>query len=106
MQVENILNKLKIFDLSYFIGKSYFEEDGRPNYLIFQPFNRYFKMNFSSLYYVSSWKSKWLSSESIKPPTTSDNSLTPILNYYDGPKIKVAFNREYLITKLHLIMEK
>ena len=58
VQVENILNKLKIFDLSYFIGKSYFEEDGRPNYLIFQPFNRYFKMNFSSLYYVSSWKSK------------------------------------------------
>ena len=32
--------------------------------------------------YVSSWKSKGLSAESIKPPTTSDNSLTPVLNYY------------------------
>ena len=32
--------------------------------------------------YVSSWKSKGLSAESIKPLTTSDNSLTPILNYY------------------------
>ena len=32
--------------------------------------------------YVSSWKSKRLSVESIKPPTTSDNSLTPALNYY------------------------
>ena len=29
--------------------------------------------------YVSSWKSKGLSAENIKPPTTSDNSLTPIV---------------------------
>ena len=38
--------------------------------------------------YVSSWKSKGLSSESIKPPTTSDNSLTPALSYY-GTKTRV-----------------
>ena len=31
--VENELKKLKNFDSSYFNGKSYFEEDGRPNYL-------------------------------------------------------------------------
>ena len=31
--------------------------------------------------YVSSWKSKGLSAESIKPPTTSDNSLTPALDF-------------------------
>ena len=30
--VENELKKLKTFDLSYFIGKSYFEEDGTQNY--------------------------------------------------------------------------
>ena len=41
--------------------------------------------------YVSSWKSKGLSAESIKPPNTSDNSLTPELNYY-GTKIRVKFN--------------
>ena len=64
--VENELNKLKIFDLSYFIGKSHFEEDGTQNY---------FKV-ISNTVYVSSWKSKGLSAESIKPPTTSDNSLT------------------------------
>ena len=40
--------------------------------------------------YVSSWKSKGLSAESIKPHTTSDNSLTPILNYY-GTKARVKF---------------
>ena len=35
--VENELKKLKTFDLGYFFGKSYFEEDGAQNYLIFQP---------------------------------------------------------------------
>ena len=33
-----------------------------------------------------------MTNESIKLRTTSDNGLTPILNYYDGPKIKVPFN--------------
>ena len=41
--------------------------------------------------YVSSWKSKGLSAETIKPPTTSDNSLTPTLNYYDYLKVKIKF---------------
>ena len=41
------------------------------------------------------WKSKRLSAESIKPPTTSDNSLTPKLNYY-GTKTRVTFNESCL----------
>ena len=41
--------------------------------------------------YVSLWKFKGLSAETIKPPTTSDNSLTPELNYY-GTKTRVKFN--------------
>ena len=40
--------------------------------------------------YVSSWKSKGLSAETIKPPTTSDNSLTPVVSYY-GTKTRVKF---------------
>ena len=43
--VENESNKLKTFDSSYFIEKSYFEEDGTQNYLVFQPLNKYFKLN-------------------------------------------------------------
>ena len=78
---ENELKKLRAFDLSYFIGKSHFEEDGTQNYLVFQPINRYFKV-IANTDYVSSWKSKGLSAETIKPPTTSDNSLTPALSYY------------------------
>ena len=45
--------------------------------------------------YVSSWKSKGLSPESIKPPRTSNNNLTPILNYY-GTKTRVKFTGSYL----------
>ena len=93
--VENELNKLKPFDSSYYNGKSYFEEDGTPNYLIFQPLNKYFKVGDGNFYYVLSWTSKGLSNESIKPPTTSDNSLTPILNYY-GTKTKVSFDMSCL----------
>ena len=39
--VENELKKLKIFDLSYFIGKNYFENDGAQSYLVFQPTFKY-----------------------------------------------------------------
>ena len=38
---------------------------------------------------VSLWKSKGLSAESIKSPTTPDNSLTPVLSY--GTKTRVKF---------------
>ena len=49
----------------------------------------YFKM-ITNADYISSWKSKGLSAESIKPLTTSDNSLNPRLNYY-GTKTRVKF---------------
>ena len=87
--VENELKKLKTFDSSYFIGKSHFEKDGTQNYLVFQPISRHFKI-IANTNYVSSWKSKGLSAESIKPPATSDNSLTPALSYY-GTKTRVKF---------------
>ena len=43
--VKNELNKLKAFDSSYYHGNNYFDEDGALNYLIFQPLNKYFKVN-------------------------------------------------------------
>ena len=79
--VQNELNKLKTFDLSYFIGKNHFEEDGTQNYLVFQPMHIYFAI-ITNTDYISSWKSKGLSDKSFKPPTTSVNSLTPSLDYY------------------------
>ena len=87
--VENELKKLKTFDSDYFISKNHFEEDGTQNYLVVQPLNKYFEV-ITNTDFVSSWKSKRLHAESIKSPTTSDNSLTPTLNYY-GSKIRVKF---------------
>ena len=40
--------------------------------------------------YIFSWKSRGLSAESIKPTTTSDNSLNPELSYVDY-RIRVKF---------------
>ena len=87
---QNELKKLKTFDLGYFIGKSHFEEDGTQNYLVSQPIVRYCKV-ITNAHYVSSRKSKGLSAETIKPPTTSDNSLTPTINYYYASKVRVKF---------------
>ena len=50
---------------------------------------RYFKIIINTDY-ISSWKSKGLSAESIKPTTTSDDSLTPALSSY-GTKTRVKF---------------
>ena len=58
--------KLQTFDWSYFRGKSYFEEDGTQNYLVFQPIIRYFKI-IAKTKYILSWKSKGLSDETISP---------------------------------------
>ena len=45
---------------------------------------KYFKLNLvvGVTDYVLSWQSKELSNESIKPFTTSNNSLNPRLSYY------------------------
>ena len=86
--VQNEL-KLKTFDSGYFIGKSHFEEDGTQNYIVFQPLNKYFKI-ITNTKYISSWQSKGLSDETIKPPTTSDYILNPQLNYF-STKTRVEF---------------
>ena len=85
--VKNEWNTLKTFDSSYFFDKSHFEEHGTQNHLVFQPVNKCFKV-ITNTDYISSWKPKVLSSESIKPPTTSDISLTPALSYY-GTKTSI-----------------
>ena len=58
---------------------------------------KYFKAFSITQYleYVSEWKSKGLSNESIKAISTSDNSFNPTLSYY-GTKIRVKFSRGYL----------
>ena len=80
--VENDLKKLKTFDLSYFIGKNYFENDGTQNYLVFQPIDNYLKFN-PKTGLLSEWKSKGLSDKIIKPP---DTSLAPTPGFTNDGK--------------------
>ena len=101
-------NKTKHFlndnDLSYYRGKKYFDEgSGKQNYLVFLPMGKYFELNsvVPTADYVLSWKSKGISNESSKPPTTSDNILTPELNYY-GTKTRVKFSRSCRTIKSYL----
>ena len=93
--VENLLKKLKSFDLGYFIDKSHFDKDGAQNYLVFQPILKYFMLNSN---WITKWKSKGLSNESLEVVSTSDNTLTPSVNYY-GDKVRLRFTGSVLQQK-------
>ena len=54
---------------------------------MFQPIYCFFKKIGNSKH-IPAWKSNVLPDKSIKPPTTSNNSLSPALNYISG-KIRV-----------------
>ena len=112
--VENEFKKLKTFDSGYFRGKNHFEEDGTQNYLVFQALYRYFKL-IPNKKYISEWKSKGLSDKSIKPPTASDNSLSPLIDCL-GNKTRLKFNGSCLkqnkltythriIVNIHIVYE-
>ena len=69
--------KLKTFDSGYFRREIHFEEDGRQNYLVFQPMYRYLKKvscvgTGNDIYF---WKTKGLFNENITASTASDCSL-------------------------------
>ena len=68
--------------------------DGSQAYLIFQSVHKYIKIIANTIY-ISKWKSKGLPDESIKPFVTSDNSLTPLIDYYDY-NIRLKFNGSIL----------
>ena len=59
----------------------------------------------TNINYISSWKSKGLSDESFKPPTTSDNSLNPALNYY-GTKTRIKFTGSCLKQSSRILTRK
>ena len=95
---ESLENELKeskknlVFIIS---GNIFFDGgDGSQAYLIFQPIHRYVKI-ITNTKYISEWESKGLSDESIKPSPTSDNSLTPLIDYY-GNNIRLKFNGSIL----------
>ena len=88
------MKKLQTFYSSYFRGKSHFEEDGAQNYLVFQPIIRYFRI-IASTKFISSWKSKGLSDKTITPYSTSDKSITPLIDHY-GTRAWLKLNKSCL----------
>ena len=85
------MKKLETFGSIYFRGKNNFEDDDTQNYLVCQRVTRYFKTVSAADSNILSWKSKGLSDESIKTPTTSNKMLNPSLDYF-GTKTRVTFN--------------
>ena len=59
--VQNELNKLKTFELNYFMDKSHFDADGTKNYLVFQPLFRCFKLNVKNVNYLATFYIKYWS---------------------------------------------
>ena len=87
MLVENELKKLPKFHISYFRGRNRFQEDRVQNYLVFQRMYKYF-FKIGNTESISSWKSKGLSNEVIKPPY---NSLAPAVKF-NGKRMYLKFS--------------
>ena len=113
--VKNELEKLETFDSNYCHGKSYFEDDGTQNWLVFQPIHRYFKTASDNPSIILSWKSKGLSNESIRPPTTP-NKIRNLSLHFVGTKTRVRLSGDCLkqekitfnhgkIVNIHIIFE-
>ena len=67
--------KNQLLDLSYFVGKKYFDSDGSQNYLIFQPVFKFFQIFSGAVNKILGWKSKRLSDKSSTTSATWDNSF-------------------------------
>ena len=104
IELEKNIKKVQTIDSSYFIVKTYFDEDGTQNYLVFLPMSKYFRL-IANTKYISSRKSKGFSDEIITLYATSDNSLTPWVDYYDT-KIRLQFNKSCLKQPNKLIYDK
>ena len=66
-KIREKIKKLQTSDLSYFIGKNYFDDDGSQNYLLFQAIFKFLKIFIGTIYKIFGWKTKGLSEESIAP---------------------------------------
>ena len=87
--VEKEINRLKKISKEYIAVKYLSEEDGIQNYSVFQLMSKYLKVA-NNKNYVLEWKSKGISGESVKTPTTVNNIFKPLLEYDN--KLKLKFN--------------
>ena len=64
------MKKLETFDLNYLDGRKWFGNNWSQNYLIFQPISNTIRMPNADTESIIACKSKKVSHESIKSPTT------------------------------------
>ena len=86
--VETKLKKLEQFDTAYFRGKNYFGDHGSRNYLVFQPFYKYFEMVGNKVF---SWESKGMSNEKISSAYAPHANRTQKI-VYENARIKLKLN--------------
>ena len=70
LQMKKRKEKLQAYDLRFSIGKSYFTDDGRANFLTFEPFFNTFTRPAFISEKMEAWESRGLPNEKIRPPTT------------------------------------
>ena len=88
--VENEIKTLQELNSRIFIGQSYFFNDGAQLYLIFQTVY-YTLKRLGNTEKVISWRFKGWSSEQPTTPTTTDNSLSPSVNWYGDSNFCLSF---------------
>ena len=82
--------KLQTYDVSLFVGQSYFVSDGAQLYLILQPLYYTLKSLGDTEKNVSR-KSKGLSTEKRTTLNTTDNSLSPSIKWYENSNFCLIF---------------
>ena len=94
------IEKLQTYDSSLFTGQNYFFNDGAQFYLIFQLLY-YTLKGLHDIEKIVSWKSKGLSAEKLSTPTTTttDNSLSPSMKWYENSNFCLVFKGSCLKQK-------
>ena len=82
---------LQTYDLSFFIGQSYFNNDGSQNYSIFQPIYETITTFSGLTNTISEWESKGLSNEKFTPPYTANKNFSPKLVWINSSRIRLEF---------------
>ena len=84
-------------ELTYFHGKSYFDEDGNQNHYIFQSISKYLKVAYvNDVNYILSWKSRGLNDIKIESLKSNNYLLNPSIDHYNTSKIRIKFNGSFL----------
>ena len=92
------MKKLKRFDLSLFIGPSYFFSYGAQLYLTFQPIF-YTLKNLGNPETIVLWKFKGLLVKKLNTPSTTENLPSPSISWYANSNFCLVFKGSCLEQK-------